>query len=358
MLNKMSEDIEKILKSIYYNADTGYQSAQKLYQRLKELEHKNITLKTVTEWLNNQKPAQLTKQIKKPKRFSSIIATGIRNNYQLDIIVYDRYEFNKYKYILCVIDVYSRYAQCVAMTSRKMKTIIEAVKTVFKNMGWPENLNCDNEFNVGEFNKLMEEHDVKCWFSEPNEINKNAIIERFNRTLAFMIQKWRIATGKYDWAKVLPNIVKNYNNQFHSTIKTTPLKVWEGKEKNKQVIVYLLNTFKVNDQVRIKRNKKIFDKGDVITYSKELYIVISVNGYRVKIKNIESGEELKQNFKPYQLILASNIQYLPEKDETEYQIHKETRKEKKHAQLNKDAGIDLKNIVKNKRIDKKEKEPE
>ena len=69
---------------------------------------------------------------------------------------------------------------------------------------------------------------------------------------------------------VLPNIVKNYNNQFHSTIKTTSLKVWKKKEINKQVIVHLFNTFKLGDQVRIKRNKKVFDKGDVITYSKKL----------------------------------------------------------------------------------------
>ena len=75
----------------------------------------------------------------------------------------------------------------------------------------------------------------------------------------------------------------------------------------------------------------------------------------MKIKNIESGEELKQNFKLYKLILASNIQHLPEKDETEYKIHKETKKENKHAQLNKDAGIDLKNIVKDKRLPEKEK---
>ena len=49
---------------------------------------------------------------------------------------------------------------------------------------------------------------------------------------------------------------------------------------------------------------------------------------------------------------------MPEKDESEYNIHKETRKQKKLEKLNKDAGIDLKNIVENKRIDKKEKEQE
>ena len=77
-----------------------------------------------------------------------------------------------------------------------METIIEAVKIVFENMSWPENLNCDNEFNVIEFNNLMEKHNVKCWFSDLGEINKNAIVEKFNRTLAFMMPKMENSNRK------------------------------------------------------------------------------------------------------------------------------------------------------------------
>ncbi len=43
----------------------------------------------------------------------------MRDNYQMDIIVYNRYEYHKYKYILVVIDIYSRFAQARAMTNRK-----------------------------------------------------------------------------------------------------------------------------------------------------------------------------------------------------------------------------------------------
>jgi len=53
----------------------------------------------------------------------------------------------------------------------------------------PNNINCDNEFNTHEFNELMDYYDVKVWYSDPGEINKNAIVERVNGTIAKMQNK-------------------------------------------------------------------------------------------------------------------------------------------------------------------------
>lgn len=78
-------------------------------------------MKMVKDFIRKQYTAQLNKPQMKPKEFSTIVSRGPRNNYQMDILVYDRYEFHKYKYILVVIDVYSRYAMAEAMTSRKLK---------------------------------------------------------------------------------------------------------------------------------------------------------------------------------------------------------------------------------------------
>ena len=93
-------------------------------------------------------------------------------------------------------------------------------------------------------------------YSQPNEINKNAIVERFNRTLAELLQKWRIATGKYDWYKVLPDIVDNYNNTFHGTIKATPSSVFNKNEIPQIHIKKIIHKFNVGDQVRIKIEKR------------------------------------------------------------------------------------------------------
>jgi len=183
--------------------------AEKLYKKLKK-SIPEIRLTDVQRFLAKQYTSQLNRAVKKPKEYSSIISEGPRNNYQIDILVYDRYAFKNYKYILCCVDVYSRYAACRSMTSRTMETIIKNINSIMEEMGWPKNINCDNEFNKKQFNELTAKHNIRVWYSEPDEINKNAIVERFNRTIAERIQLWRTATDKYDWPKVLPSLVKNY----------------------------------------------------------------------------------------------------------------------------------------------------
>ena len=87
-------------------------------------------------------------------------------------------------------------------------------------------------------------------FSQPNEINKNAIVERFNRTICGLIHKYRVATGNYAWNKILNDIVNTYNTTMHRTIKTTPMKVKNGEDKNNQVIQVVKHDFKIGDRVR------------------------------------------------------------------------------------------------------------
>ena len=67
------------------------------------------------------------------------------SNYQIDIIVYDRFEYHKYKYILCCVDVYSRYASCRTMTNRRNETILTELQSIFSEMGLPKTINSDNE---------------------------------------------------------------------------------------------------------------------------------------------------------------------------------------------------------------------
>ena len=179
---------EELLKKYYYSPLTGFLSAQKLYQKLREDEIK-IPLQEVSEFVDKQLSNQLTKQFKRPKHFNTINASKIRENYQLDIIIYDRYEFNKFKYILCIIDVYSRFVQAAALTNRKIETIMAAIEKIFKVMGYPTNINCDNEFDTETFNKFAQKHDIAVHYCQPDEINKNAIVERFNRTLAMLLAK-------------------------------------------------------------------------------------------------------------------------------------------------------------------------
>ena len=102
--------MEELLTDLYYNPKTGYSSKDKLYRRAKELDD-NITLKIVQEFLDRQPTAQITKQTKRQKIFSSIKSPSVKNNYQIDIFVLPNPTLNKgFKYLLTCIDIYSRYA--------------------------------------------------------------------------------------------------------------------------------------------------------------------------------------------------------------------------------------------------------
>ena len=89
-------------------------------------------------------------------------------------------------------------------------------------MGTPKAIKADNEFNKSTFNKYFNYNDIVCYFSQPAEINKSAIVERFNRTLTQLINKWRLATGRYDWYKILNYIVKNTITHIIEQLKQSP----------------------------------------------------------------------------------------------------------------------------------------
>lgn len=343
-------NIDNKLQKLYYNTKTGFTSSNKLYKQARK-NNIDVTQKQINEFLNNQSVVQLFKEIKKPKEFSSIVAKGIKDEYQMDIMIYDRYEYNKYKYILVIIDIHSRYAEARAMTNRNNTTIMDNIKSIFNTMGKPKIIACDNEFNTNEFNKYCVDNNISVRFSEPNEIQKNSIVERFNRTLAGYLKKIRESLKVYDWARILNDVIYNYNNTYHRTIKNTPTDIFKNKGDNNQDVKIIPRVFKVGDKVRLKLKKKIFDKGDILYYSKDIYIIKEIT------TELNVKKYLLSNDKYYQgkdLMKINDIKiYEPDElDEREEEEFKQTKKAiDQDKKLNR-VGIDKENITNEKRIPK------
>ena len=82
------------------------------------------------------------------------------------------------------------------------------------------------------------------------------------------------ATGKNVYYDVLDDIVNEYNNTKHSTIKMKPKYVGYN---NKRVYIDEHNKkdsrFKIGDRVRIPKFKSIFAKGCTLNWSREIFIV-------------------------------------------------------------------------------------
>ena len=232
---------------------------------------------------------------------------------------------------------------------------MENIKSIIKVMGYPKIISGDNEFSTHEFKKFCLEHDITARFSEPHEIQKNSIVERFNKTLAGYIKKLREALKIYDWPKYLQDIMYNYNNKYHRTIRNTPYKIIFEKGKNNQDIIIVPRKFKLNDKVRLRLKKKVFDKSDVRYYSKEIYIVMEVdkdqygtNEYKLSNDKWYTGKNL--------IKINDIIYYTPEAvNEEEEKEYRETKKAINLDKNLKKVGMDQTNLQEGKREKKKKK---
>ena len=114
-------------------------------------------------------------------------------------------------------------------------------------------------------------------YSTYNE-GKSVVAERFIRTLKNKLYKHKTATGKNVYYDVLDDVVNEYNNTKHSTIKMKPKDVGNN---NKKVYIDEHNEkdsrFKIGDRVRISKFKNIFAKGYTPNWSIETFIVNKIN---------------------------------------------------------------------------------
>ena len=110
-------------------------------------------------------------------------------------------------------------------------------------------------------------------YSTNNE-GKSVIAERFIRTLINKIYKYMTLISKNVYIDKLDDIVKKYNNTYHTSIKIKPIDVKDNTYIDFKEEVNDKNPkFKVGDQVRISKYKNIFAKGYMPNWSEEIFII-------------------------------------------------------------------------------------
>jgi len=142
-------------------------------------------------------------------------------------------KFNRgVRYLLTVIDVYSKYGWMLPLTDKTAKSVADAFKEIFKkSKRKPEKLWTDKgrEFH----NKHVKELGVELYSTKNEE--KSSVAERWNRTMKEKMFKYFMANNAKKYIDVLDDFVGRYNNTRHSSIKMTPV---EASRKENEVRVY------------------------------------------------------------------------------------------------------------------------
>ena len=136
-------------------------------------------------------------------------------------------EFHKgFRFLLYVIDIYSKYTSVIPLKDKKGITITNVFQKILKesnrkpNQIWVDN---DKEFYNRSMKSWLEKNGIEM-YSTHNE-GKFIIAERLMRTLKNKIYKYMTSVLKNIYIDESDDIVNKYNSRYHCTIKMKPVDV-------------------------------------------------------------------------------------------------------------------------------------
>ena len=186
-------------------------------------------------------------------------------------------KYNKgIKYLLCAIDLFSKYVWVVPIKDKKRTSIVNAFKKIISNRRKPNKMWVDqgSEFYNQSFKDFLKINNTEMYSTY--NVGKSAVAERFIGTLKNKIFKHITAIQQNVYFDVLDDIVNKYNNTVHRTIKMKPIDITDdsyveyNKDFNKKG-----PKFKVGDHVRISKFKNIFAKGYTLNWS-EVFVISNI----------------------------------------------------------------------------------
>ena len=225
------------------------------------------------------------------------------------------------RFLLCVIDIFNKYARVVPLKDKKGISIVKAFQSILKQSNRkPNKIWVDKgfEFYNAYFKKWLRDNDI-VMYSTHNE-GKSVAADRFIRTLKSKIYKYMTSISKNMYIDKLDDIVDEHNNTNHTTIKMKPIDVQDNtyicadkKINNKDP------KFKVGDRVRISKYKNIFSKGYMPNWSEEVFVTKKVKNTvpRTYVINDLNGEEITGIFYEKEL---------QKKNQEEFRIEKVIRR--------------------------------
>ena len=135
-------------------------------------------------------------------------------------------KFNQgFRYLLLVIDIFSKYGWIIPLKNKEGKIVALALKTIFKERK-PEKMWVDKgkEFYNKDVKGLIE------LYSTENE-EKSSVVERWIRTMKEKMWNYFTDNNTNVYIDILPDLVKDYDNTKHSSIKMTPVEASEKKNE-------------------------------------------------------------------------------------------------------------------------------
>ena len=141
--------------------------------------------------------------------------------------------------------MFSKYAWVIPLKDKEGVSIFNAFQKILdKSKGRKPNkiwVDKGNEVYNNFFKKWLKDNDIGMYLIH-NE-GKSVVAERFIRTLKNNIYKYMTSISKNVYIDKLGDIVDEYNNTYHRTIKMKPVDVKDNRytDIGKKLVIEILN---------------------------------------------------------------------------------------------------------------------
>lgn len=228
-----------------------------------------------------------TPRINFPRRRT--VMKGMNDTWQMDLICMENYaRANKnYKYILALIDIFSKFAYVFPLKTKSGKEVAKALDEQLKRTkNRPKKIHCDQgrEFFNKDVAEILKKYGIQLFHTYSSM--KAYICERFIRTFKRILHLNIKIRGSLKYIDLLPQLIDHYNYKMkHRTIGMCPGEVTKKDELRLLRDVYSYETLckngprKLNlgDVVRISKQRTTFHKGYNLNWTTELFTVSDIH---------------------------------------------------------------------------------
>jgi hypothetical protein len=244
-----------------------------------------------------------------------------------------------FKYVLLVIDVFSRYVWIKSLKTKSAEDTFEALKSVFNfSKRVPKYIRHDQgkEFLNSKVQSLFKSLSIKDITT--TDTTKASFAERAIKTVKGRLYRYMYHNQNYKYLDILPKITQAYNNSYHRILRMSPNQVSKDIEKKLWSQLYSsvrnpyllkknqnISILNVGSYVRISFYKHAFSREYRQKWSSELFQIFKRqmrDGIMVYWLRDLGGEKLQGSFYREELQPAT---FSPD---TVYKIEKIIRKKK------------------------------
>ena len=157
----MTAPWEKYLQKIYYDPANpiSFAGPRRLYDFIQKDKKFALTHAQIKKWIQNQESYSRNKNVRRKFQRGKVIVSGIDDQFDADLASFIPYGSSNddYKYLLAVIDIFSRYAWVEPLKSKKANEIIAAFNRIISQGRKPQLLRTDaaTDFTSTPFQKYV-----------------------------------------------------------------------------------------------------------------------------------------------------------------------------------------------------------